>query len=153
MGTEIASNRKAFHNFHVLERFEAGLQLRGTEVKSVRAGLANLSNAFVRIEKLEAFLYGLDIQPYERASHEQHESKRPRRLLMHRAEILKLQTAVQQQGCALPALRLYWKGPRVKVEVAIGKGKSAPDKRESLKRRVNEREADRQMAAFNRRLR
>lgn len=153
MGGDIASNRKAFHNYHVLERLEAGVELRGTEVKSIRAGHANLSNAFVRIERNEAYLHGLDIPPYEKASHEQHEAKRPRRLLLHRPEILKLAAALQQQGCALPALRLYWKNGRVKAEIAIGRGKSAPDKRETLKRRVTEREADRQAAAFNRRLR
>ncbi|MFM7373664.1 MAG: SsrA-binding protein SmpB [Chthoniobacterales bacterium] len=151
MGTEIVNNRKARHNYHILESFEAGLALRGTEVKSIRLGLANMTSAFARLEKGELFLHGLDIQPYERASHEQHEAKRPRRLLVHRHELLKLREAVELQGCALPALRLYWKKHHVKVEIGIAKGKKAPDKRQDLKRQVAEREAARTAAAFNRR--
>lgn len=151
MGADIANNRKARHNYHIVESFEAGLELRGTEVKSIRAGLATMSNAFARLERGQLYLHGLDIQPYERASHEQHEAKRPRRLLVHRAELLKLKEAVEQQGCALPALRLYWKQQHVKTEIGIAKGKKSPDKREDLKRRVAEREAARTAAAFNRR--
>lgn len=151
MGTDIVTNRKARHTYHVLESFEAGIALRGTEVKSIRAGLANMTNAFARLEHGELFLHGLDIQPYERASHEQHEAKRPRRLLVHRAELLKLREAVDLQGCALPALRLYWKKQHVKVEIGIAKGKKTPDKRQDLKRQVAEREAARTAAAFNRR--
>lgn len=151
MGTDIVTNRKARHSYNILESFEAGIELRGTEVKSIRLGLANMTNAFARLEKGELFLHGLDIQPYERASHEQHEAKRPRRLLVHRAELLKLREAVEQHGCALPALRLYWKRQHVKVQVGIAKGKKVPDKRLDLKRRVAEREAARTAAAFNRR--
>ncbi len=151
MGMDIVTNRKARHTYHVLESFEAGIALRGTEVKSIRAGLANMTNAFARLEHGELFLHGLDIQPYERASHEQHEAKRPRRLLVHRAELIKLHEAVHLQGCALPALRLYWKKQNVKVEIGIAKGKKTPDKRQDLKRQVAEREAARTAAAFNRR--
>lgn len=151
MGTDIVNNRKARHSYNILESFEAGIALKGTEVKSIRAGLANMTSAFARLDKGELFLHGLDIQPYERASHEQHEPKRPRRLLVHRSELLKLREMVEQQGCALPAMRLYWKNQHVKVQVGIAKGKKAPDKRHDLKRRVAELEAARTAAAFNRR--
>ena len=151
MGDDIVTNRKARHSFQILESFEAGIALKGTEVKSIRAGLANMTSAFARLEKGELFLHGLDIQPYQRASHEQHEAKRPRRLLVHRAELHKLREQVEQQGCALPALKLYWKNRNVKVQIGVAKGKKAPDKRQDLKRQVAEREAARTAAAFNRR--
>ncbi len=151
MGDDIVTNRKARHNFQILESFEAGIALKGTEVKSIRAGLANMTSAFARLEKGELFLHGLDIQPYQRASHEQHEAKRPRRLLVHRAELQKLREQVELQGCALPALKLYWKNRNVKVQIGVAKGKKAPDKRQDLKRQVAEREAARTAAAFNRR--
>lgn len=151
MGTDIVTNRKARHTYNILDSFEAGIELRGTEVKSIRLGLANMTSAYARLDKGELFLHGLDIQPYERASHEQHEAKRPRRLLVHRAELHKLREAVEQQGCALPAMKLYWKKQHVKVQVGIAKGKKAPDKRQDLKRRDAEREAARTAAAFNRR--
>ena len=152
MGDDIVTNRKARHNYQILESFEAGIALKGTEVKSIRAGLANMTSAFARLEKGELFLHGLDIQPYERASHEQHEAKRPRRLLVHRAELQKLREQVELQGCALPALKLYWKNRNVKVQIGVAKGKKAPDKRQDLKRQVAEREAARTAAAFNRRV-
>ena len=151
MGDDIVTNRKARHNFQIVESFEAGIALKGTEVKSIRAGLANMTSAFARLEKGELFLHGLDIQPYQRASHEQHEAKRPRRLLVHRAELHKLREQVDLQGCALPALKLYWKNRNVKVQIGVAKGKKAPDKRQDLKRQVAEREAARTAAAFNRR--
>ncbi len=148
---DIAVNRKALHEFHILERFEAGLELKGTEVKSIRAGLVNINNAFARLENREAFLYESDIQPYERASHEQHEPRRARRLLLHRHEIDSLFGMVNVKGHTLVALRLYWKKSQVKLEVGVAKGKEARDKRADLKTRVTQRETDREMAAFNRR--
>ena len=151
MGTDIVTNRKARHNYTILESFEAGLSLRGTEVKSIRQGLVNMSSAFARLDKGQLVLHGLDIQPYERASHEQHEAKRPRRLLVHRAELVKLSEAVEQQGCSLPALRLYWKKHHVKVQIGLAQGKKNHDKRHDLKRQMAEREASRTAAAFNRR--
>src|SRR6201987_866742 len=151
MSAEIASNRRAFHNYQILERIEAGIELQGTEVKSIRAGLANLNNAFARIENNEVFLYDADIQPYERASHTQHEPKRRRKLLLHKPEIAKLFSASAVQGQTLVALRLYWKNRRVKVEIGLGRGKSTIDKRLDLKEKAVKRESDRAMAAFNRR--
>ena len=150
MQAEIASNRRAFHNFQILEKIEAGISLTGTEVKSIRAGFANLSNAFARIENQEAFLYDADIQPYERASHEQHDPKRPRKLLLHKAEIAKLFEASAVQGQTLVALRLYWKDHRVKVEIGIGKGKTHGDKRQDLKEKAAKDEARRAADSFNR---
>jgi|ERR1700730_1065759 SsrA-binding protein len=151
MSAEIVSNRRAFHNYQILDKIEAGIELRGTEIKSIRAGLANLNNAFAKVENGEIFLYDADIQPYVRASHTQHEPKRPRKLLLHKSEIAKLFSASAVQGQALVALRLYWKNSRVKVEIGIGRGKSTIDKRHDLKEKAIKRETDRTMAAFNRR--
>jgi SsrA-binding protein len=151
MSADIVSNRKAFHNYQILDKIEAGIELLGTEIKSIRAGLANLNNAFARVENGEVFLYDADIQPYERASHTQHEPKRPRKLLLHKQEIAKLFSATAVQGQALVALRLYWKNSRVKVELGIGRGKSTIDKRHDLKEKAIKRETDRTMASFNRR--
>lgn len=153
MDADISVNRKASHEYHILDRFEAGIELKGTEVKSIRAGLANVGNAFARIEDGQVWLYDLDIQAYEKASFEQHVPKRRRRLLLHRQEIDKLFGKVQVQGLSLVALRLYWKGARVKVELGVGKGKLAHDKRDAIKAKVEKREADRVMSDFNKRRR
>lgn len=152
MSEDIINNRKALREYHILDRYEAGIELRGTEIKSIRAGRANLSDAYVRVDKGQAFLLNADIQPYERASHNtQHLPKRERRLLLHRQEIDKLYGLASIKGHALVALRLYWKGQRVKVEVGVGKGKVASDKRADLKERVTRRETEREVARFNRR--
>jgi len=150
MSAEITTNRKAFRDYHILDRFEAGVELKGTEVKSIRAGFVTLQGAFAKIQNGEIFLYEASIQPYERASHEQHETKRPRRLLLHRMEIDRLTGAVEREGLTLPALRMYWKKGIVKLEIGLGKGKHAGDKRQDLKQRVEKREADRAVTAFNR---
>lgn len=151
MGAEISVNRKALHDYHILERFEAGMELKGTEVKSIRGGLANITNAFARVEGGQVFAYGVDIQPYERASFEQHDPKRSRRLLLHRAEIDKLFGQTQIKGHTIVVLRMYWKGPRVKLELGIGKGKEHRDQRADIKARVTKREMDREAANFNKR--
>jgi len=151
MGADISVNRKALRDYHILERLEAGLELKGTEVKAIRSGLANVSNAFARIEKGQAFVYDLDIQPYVRASHEQHEAKRARRLLLHRKEIDRLFGLTQIQGHTLVALRMYWKDARVKLELGIGKGKEAHDKRQDLKTQASKREVEREVTRFNKR--
>lgn len=146
----ISVNRRATHDYHILERFEAGIELKGTEVKSIRAGHANLNQAFARVERGQVFLYDSDIQPYLRASFEQHEAKRPRRLLLHKQEIAKMEEATTVAGQTLVALRMYWKESRVKVEIGIGKGKVARDKREDLKKAAIGREMEREKARFNR---
>ena len=152
MSAEIATNRKAGRDFHISEKYEAGIELRGTEVKSIRAGKINISDAFCRVEKGQLFLYGCDIQPWETASlWFQHEAKRPRRLLMHKREIFKLEQATAVKGASLPLLRMYWKNRKVKVELGVGKGKTHDDQRHDLKNRVELREAQREMARFNQR--
>lgn len=150
MRAEISVNRKALRDYHILEKVEAGIELKGTEVKSIRAGRCNISGAFGRIENGQAFLYDMDIQPYEKASWEQHEPKRGRRLLLHRMEIDKLFGKTQIKGLALVALRLYWKDSRVKVEIGLGQGKEQRDQRQDLKKRVVTREMEREAASFNR---
>lgn len=149
MGTEISVNRKALRDYHILDRFEAGIELVGTEVKAIRAGLANVNNAFARVDRGQVWLFDMDIQPYEKASFVQHEPKRPRRLLLHRQEIDKLIGKTQIDGQALVALRLYWKEHRVKVEIALGRGKHGQDKRQDLKAKAEKRETDRVVAGFN----
>jgi SsrA-binding protein len=151
MAEDIINNRKVLREFHILERIEAGIELKGTEIKSIRAGHANLNDAFARIEDGQAILFNADIQPYERAYHDtQHAAKRPRRLLLHRSEIDKLYGHSAVKGQALVALRMYWKNGRVKVEIGVGKGKLATDKRADLKERATRRETDREVARFNR---
>ena len=150
MSSEITNNRKALHDFRIDRRIETGIELRGTEVKSIRAGLVNLRGSYARIENAEIFLFDTDIQPYLRASHEQHEAKRKRRLLVHRREIAQLQAETEQEGKTLVPLRLYWKQGRVKVEIGVGKGKVASDKRADLKRKDAIRETDREIAGFQR---
>lgn len=151
MSRDVATNKKARRDYHISETYEAGIQLRGTEVKSIREGKVNISDAFVRIDNLEAFLYGCDIQPWQTAGeYFQHAPKRPRKLLLHKNEILKIAQAAEQKGYTLPCLRIYFKGRRVKVEFGLGKGKSHSDQRQDLKKRVEMREAEREMARFNR---
>ena len=151
MSAEIVNNRKALRDYQILETLEAGIELKGTEVKSIRAGLVNLQGSFARLEGGELFLYDSDIQPYSRASHEQHEPKRRRKLLLHRVEIDKLAGETEQAGCTLVALKMYWKKRRVKVSLGLGKGKVAADKRADLKKRVQEREVQRVLAGIQRR--
>ena len=150
MSADIVSNRRAYHSYQILEKLEAGLVLTGTEIKSIRAGLANLNNAFARIEKGGVYLYDSDIQPYTRASHTQHEPKRPRKLLLKKPEIQRLFEATSMKGQTLVALRLYWKNHRVKLELGIGRGKTHGDKRQDLKEKAIKREIDRTMDSFNR---
>jgi SsrA-binding protein len=147
---EIASNRKARHDYHILETIEAGIELKGTEVKSVREGKINLRDAFARIENGQCVLYGCDIQPYDRASWDQHDPRRPRRLLLHKREIQRLFGVCQVKGNALVALKAYWKGPRVKIELGVAKGKATGDRREDLKKREAKREIEREVSRFNR---
>src|SRR2546429_6931353 len=129
MPAESILNRKAMRDFHILDRYEAGIELKGSEVKSIRAGKANIGDAFARIENGEAFLYNADIQPYERASHEIPPAKRIRKLLLHRQEIDKLYGESHGKGRALVVLKLYWKNRKLKAGLDAGQGKAAADKR------------------------
>ena len=151
MEADISLNRKGLHDYQILARFEAGIELKGTEVKSIRGGLANINNAFARVENGQVFVYELDIQHYARASFSQHEPKSPRRLLLHKQEILRLAEQTQVKGHTIVALRMYWKDSRVKLELGIGKGKEHRDQRADLKTQVTKREMDREKANFNRR--
>lgn len=146
---EISSNRKALHEYHILERFEAGMELKGTEVKSIRGGLANVNGAFARVENGQVFAFGVDIQPYIKASFSQHEPKAQRRLLLHKSEIERLFSLTQIKGNTLVVLRMYWKGARVKLEIGVGKGKESVDKRQDLKEKAQKRETSREVARFN----
>jgi SsrA-binding protein len=150
VSADIVSNRRAYHSYQILERLEAGLVLTGTEIKSIRAGLANLNNAFARVEQGGVYLYDSDIQPYARASHTQHDPKRPRKLLLHKSEIQRLFEAASVKGQTLVALRLYWKNHRVKLELGIGRGKTHGDKRQDLKEKDVRREVSRAIDSFNR---
>ena len=136
----IVVNRKAHHNFHLFDRFEAGIALRGTEVKSLRNGQVNVTDAFVRIEDGQATLHNMHISPYEYGTHWNHEPERPRRLLLHKREIRKLARETQQRGYTIVPTRLYFKNGRVKVEIALAKGKALHDKREAIKRRDEARQ-------------
>ncbi len=139
----IASNKKALHDYFVLQKLEAGIELAGTEVKSLRDGRANLKDSYVAFKSGEAFLVGTHISPYTHGNRENHDPERTRRLLLHRREIEKLETQVVEKGLTVVPLRLYFKGNRVKVELAVVRGKKLYDKRETEKRR----EADRETAA------
>ena len=147
---KIADNRKAFHEYFVLERFEAGIELAGTEVKSIRAGQVNLKDCFCTVKDGELFVRGMHISPYEHGNIFNRDPVRARRLLMHKREILKLQARVMQDGVALIPLSLYFKDSRVKVELGLCKGKKLHDKRESDAERESRREIDRVMKERNR---
>ncbi len=142
---EITSNRKAFHEYFVLERFEAGIELAGTEVKSIRAGEINLKDSFCTIKNGELFVRGMHISPYEHGNIFNKDPVRPRRLLMHKREILKLNARVMQDGVALIPLSLYFKDSRVKVELGLCKGKKLHDKRDSEADRETKRDMERIM--------
>jgi SsrA-binding protein len=150
MGVEISVNRKALRDFNIIDRMEAGLELKGTEVKSIRQGHANLLGAFARVEQGQVWLYDLEIKAYERASHTQHEPKSRRRLLLHRREIQKLFELTHIKGHSLVGLKLYWKAHRVKVELGVGSGKNKADQRIGLKERAVKREVEREVSLFNR---
>jgi SsrA-binding protein len=141
--TTIASNRAAYHNYFILESVEAGIQLVGTEIKSLREGGANLREGYVRFGGGEAYLVNVHISPYERGFSSNHESKRERKLLLHKAEIIRLGITLKQKGLTLVPLRLYWKGNRVKLEIGLAKGKRQYDKRETIAARDARREMDR----------
>lgn len=138
---DIVTNPKARRDFHILETFEAGIVLRGTEVKALRAGKGQIADAFARVENDEVFLYNAHIGEYSHGNLQNHEPKAVRKLLLHKSEIRKLRELAAVKGHALVPLAFYWKNGRVKVALAVGRSKARFDKREDLKRR----EADREM--------
>ena len=146
----ITVNRKAFHEYFIDDRYEAGMVLQGTEVKSLRAGRANLQDAYAKVVNGECWLYSCHISPFEQGNRFNHEPLRTRKLLLRKREIAELAQLSQQKGLTLVPLRLYWSGGRAKCELGIGRGKKSYDKRESLKERETQREIDRVVRARNR---
>jgi SsrA-binding protein len=140
----VATNRKAGFEYFLLERFEAGLSLKGSEIKSIRASQISLAEAYVRVEDRDAFLMDAHIAPYEQASRLNHDPLRPRRLLLHKKELRELWDAVRQKGVTIVPTRIYLKDGRAKLEIAIAKGKKMHDKREAIARRDAEREMERE---------
>jgi SsrA-binding protein len=140
----VASNRKARFEYFLLEQFEAGVSLQGSEIKSLRAGQISLAEAYVQVDGQEAWLVNCHIAPYEFASHFNHDPKRPRRLLLHKRQIAELWNAIRQKGVTVVPVQVYLKAGRAKVEIAIAKGKKLYDKRASIADRDMEREVQRE---------
>jgi len=141
----IASNKKAHHDYFILQKFEAGLALTGTEVKSLRAGRANLKDSYVTFQQGEAYLFGAHISPYTHGNLQNHEPERSRKLLLHRRELEKLHVEVTEKGLTIVPLRLYFKGSKVKAEIAVVRGKKQYDKRETERTKEADREAAKAM--------
>ena len=139
----IAENRKARYNYHIDDVYEAGMVLKGTEVKSLRQGRANLKDAYARIKKGEVFVHQMHIGPYPFAHYDNHEPLRPRKLLLHKREIKKLYGKVNEQGFTLVPLKIYFKAGKVKLQLALARGKRQYDKREAIRRRDEKRDLDR----------
>jgi SsrA-binding protein len=136
----VSENRKAFHDYHILETFEAGMVLLGTEVKSIREGNVNLRDSYARVEGGEIWIYNVHITPYSHRGYFDHEPTRRRKLLLHRSEIRKLIGKTVERGMTLVPTRIYFRNGHVKVAIGLAKGKKAHDKRETIKRRDAERE-------------
>ena len=146
----VAKNSKAYHDYFIDEKFEAGIELAGTEVKSIRMGNVNLKDSFCIIKDGQLTVHGMHISPYEKGNIFNKDPRRPRRLLMHKREIMRLFGRLKQDGLALIPLSIYFKGPRVKLELGLARGKKLYDKRESAARRDAKREIDRTMKSRNR---
>jgi SsrA-binding protein len=140
---DIVTNHKGRRDYHILETFEAGIALHGTEVKALRAGKGQITDAFARVDKNEVWLYNAHIDEYSHGNIQNHEPKAPRKLLLHKSEIRKLFELAAVKGNTLIPLSFYWKNGRVKVALAVGKGKLEFDKREDLKKRESDRELKR----------
>ncbi len=128
-------NKKAFHDYEILAKYEAGIELQGTEVKSCRERNISMADTYAKVENGELFLYNVHISPYEHGNRFNHDPKRPRRLLMHKREILKLHQQIKEKGNTIIPLRFYLSKGKIKVEIAIGKGKTKGDKRDSLRKK------------------
>jgi SsrA-binding protein len=139
----VATNRKAYHDYHVEETHEAGIKLTGTEIKSVRAGSVNLRDSYAQVRNGELWMMNVHIAPYEPASRQNAEPYRDRKLLLHRSEIMRLMGRVQEKGLTIIPLRIYMKKNRAKVEIALVRGKKLYDKRETIAKRDSAREIER----------
>lgn len=146
----VASNRKAYHEYFVLEKYEAGIELFGTEVKSLRAGKANLKDSYCEVEKGELFITGMHISPYENGNIFNKDPYRKRKLLMHKKEIRRLHQSVKEKGLTLIALSVYFKNGRAKLEIGLCKGKKLYDKRETAAKKSASREMDKMLKQQNR---
>ena len=142
---QVANNKKAFHEYYILEKFEAGVELFGTEVKSIRQGNVNLKDSFCMVKGGELFARGMHISPYEKGNIFNRDPMRPKRLLMHKREIMRLYGRIRQDGLALIPLSVYFKDSRVKLELGLARGKKLHDKRDVAAERSSAREMDRQL--------
>ena len=153
MGTNnfklVANNKKAYHDYFIDDKYETGIELYGTEVKSIRMGKCSIKEAFVRIENGQVYIYGMHISPYEKGNIFNKDPLRQRKLLMHRREIDKLLSKIKEKGFTLVPLQVYFKGSLVKVEIGLARGKKLYDKRETAARKDAKREMDRAMKSRN----
>ena len=147
---QVARNQKAYHDYFIEEKFEAGIELAGTEVKSIRMGNVNLKDSFCLIKDGQLSVLGMHMSPYEKGNIFNKDPRRPRRLLMHKREIMRLFARIKQDGYSLIPLSVYFKGPRVKLSLGLARGKKLYDKRESAAKRDAKREMDRAMKSRNR---
>ena len=147
---QVARNQKDYHDYFIEEKFEAGIELAGTEVKSIRMGNVNLKDSFCLIKDGQLSVLGMHISPYEKGNIFNKDPRRPRRLLMHKREIMRLFARIKQDGYSLIPLSVYFKGPRVKLSLGLARGKKLYDKRESAAKRDAKREMDRAMKSRNR---
>ena len=136
----VATNRKAWHNYEILEKYEAGIELIGSEVKSLRAAMISFKDSFAMVKRGEIILYKFHIAAYEKASHFNHEPERPRRLLLHRKEIRKIEAKIEEKGLTLVPLRVYFSGPYAKIELGVARGKRKYDKRQAIAKREADRD-------------
>ena len=148
-GKLIANNKKAYHDYFILDTYETGISLAGTEVKSLRMGKCSIKESFVRIENGEVFIYGMHISPYEKGNIFNKDPLRPRKLLLHKYEINKLLGKTKEKGIAIVPLKVYFKGSLVKVEIGLAKGKKLYDKRQDIAKKDQQREASRDFKVRN----
>lgn len=148
-GKLIANNKKAYHDFFILDTYEAGIALAGTEVKSLRMGKCSIKESFIRIENGEVFLYGMHVSPYEKGNIFNKDPLRVRKLLLHKAEINKLLGKIKEKGMAIVPLKVYFSGSLVKVEIGLAKGKKLYDKRDDIAKKDQKREAERDFKVRN----
>lgn len=145
--TVVAENRRARHRYVIEEKFEAGLELLGAEVKSLRGGQVSITESYCRVQKNQVYVFGLNVDRYAMSGYVQHDPLRVRRLLLHRSEIKRISIALERKGYALVPLRLYFRNGLAKLEIGLGRGKAAPDKREDLKKADVKRELQRELKA------
>lgn len=145
----IANNKKAWHDYFIEEKYEAGIELHGTEVKSMRRGHCSIKESFIRVEKGEVFIYGMHVSPYEKGNIFNKDPLRVRKLLLHRSEIRKMIGKMSQKGYTLVPLQVYFKGSLIKVEIALAKGKKLYDKREDIAKKDQRRAAEREFKVRN----